>query len=276
MVDIRDPRTWHRIAAGAILCGVVSFSFPAIATDDPGPGESLRDCPQCPEMVVVPAGSFIMGANERHKNERPAHKVAFANAFAIGKYEVTFDEWQACLDDGGCSTQPDDHKWGREQRPVMNVTHADTVGYTQWLAQKTGKVYRLPSDAEWEYAARAGTDSAFWWGDEAGVNRANCRDCGSEWSKKSSRPVGSFAPNPWNLFDTSGNVWEWVADCWNPTHDGAPEDGSTRLDGDCRIRVMRGGSWYYFSKNSRSAWRWKNDARVRSYGIGFRVLRELD
>lgn len=276
MVEISESRTWRRIAANAILCSGVLFSGPAIAADDPEPGESFRDCALCPEMVVVDAGSFIMGSDERHANERPAHEVSIAKPFAIGKYEITFDEWQACLDDGGCSARPDDHKWGRERRPVMNVTHAEAVGYAAWLALKTGKVYRLPSEAEWEYAARAGTETAFWWGDEAGVNRANCRDCGSEWSKKSSGPVGSFAPNPWDLFDTSGNVWEWVADCWNPTHDGAPQDGSVRLDGECRNRVMRGGSWYYFSKNARSAWRWKNDARVKSYGIGLRVLRELD
>ncbi|MDP7667654.1 MAG: SUMF1/EgtB/PvdO family nonheme iron enzyme [Rhodospirillales bacterium] len=276
MVEINESRTWRRIAANAILCSGVLFSVAAIAADDPEPGKSFRDCALCPEMMVVGAGSFIMGSDERHANERPAHEVSIAKPFAIGKYEITFDEWQAYLDDGGCSTRPDDHKWGRERRPVMNVTHAEAVGYAAWLALKIGKVYRLPSEAEWEYAARAGTETAFWWGDEAGVNRANCRDCGSEWSKKSSGPVGSFAPNPWDLFDTSGNVWEWVADCWNPTHDGAPQDGSVRLDGECRNRVMRDGSWYYFSKNARSAWRWKNDARVKSYGIGLRVLRELD
>ena len=140
MVGIREPRTWRRIAAGAILCGGVALVHSALASDAPVPGETFRDCSLCPELVVVPAGRYVMGADQRHKNERPAHEVTIATPFAIGKYEVTFDEWQACLDDGGCSTRPDDHKWGRERRPVMNVTHAEAVGYTRWLALKNGKV----------------------------------------------------------------------------------------------------------------------------------------
>lgn len=170
---------------------------------------------------------------------------------------------------------PDDHKWGRGRRPVINITWYDAKAYVAWLSAKTGEAYRLPTDAEWEYAAHAGTTTEFFWGDEVGENLANCRDCGSEWSKKGSAPVGSFGANPFGLHDMHGNIWEWIEDCWNPTQEGAPADGSTRLDGDCRSRVMRSGSWYYFSKNARSAWRFKNDARVKSYGIGMRVVREL-
>jgi len=235
----------------------------------------IKDCNACPELAIIPPGSFIMGKDGRHKNERPAHKVTIDKAYAIGLFEVSFDEWQACFDDGACGkTLPDDHHWGRGNRPVINITWFDTKSYLAWLSDKTGKTYRLPSESEWEYAARAGTQTDFWWGDDVGQGKANCRNCSAKVSHQS-EPVGSFKPNPWGLYNVHGNVWEWVEDCWNPTHDGAPSDAQPRLEGDCRQRVMRSGSWYYFSKNIRSPWRFKNDARVKSYGIGFRVLREL-
>ncbi len=238
-------------------------------------GVVFQDCAVCPEMTVIPAGSFIMGSDGRHKYERPSRQVTITRPFAMGVYEVTFDEWQACFFDGACAQVPDDHKWGKGRRPVMNITWFDTQTYLAWLSKKTGHNYRLPTEAEWEFAARGGTTTEFWWGDEVGENLANCRDCKSPWSKKGSAPVGSFKPNPFGLYDVHGNEWEWLQDCWNPSHRGAPSDGSARLDGDCQFRVIRSGSWYYFSKNMRSAWRFKNDARVKSYGIGMRVLREL-
>jgi len=239
------------------------------------PGQTFKDCDVCPEMVVVPAGQFTMGSNSRHKYENPARQVIITRPFAIGVYEVTFDEWEACFNEGGCTRMPDDHKWGKGRRPVMNITWHDTKPFVEWLSRKTGFSYRLPSEAEWEYAARAGTETAFWWGDEVGKNLANCRDCESKWSKKGSAPVGSFAPNPFGLYDVHGNQWEWVEDCWYPNHEEATDDGSARVEEGCRFRTMRSGSWYYFSKNMRSAWRFKNDARVKSYGISFRVLREI-
>ena len=251
------------------------MAAPANAGQAQEPGDTFRDCVACPEMVVLPAGAFVMGTDGRHEYERPAHRVTLDRAFAMGKFELTFEEWGACFDDGGCGRMPDDHKWGRGRRPVINITWNDTKTYVEWLGAKTGKTYRLPTEAEWEYAAHAGTTSEFSWGDEVGKNLANCRDCGSKWSQKESAPVGSFAPNPFGLHDMHGNIWEWVEDCWTPSHQGAPADGRARLDGDCRNRVMRGGSWYYFSKNARSTWRFKNDARVKSYGIGMRVVREL-
>jgi len=235
----------------------------------------IKDCDACPELAIIPPGSFIMGNDGRHKNERPAHKVTIDKAFAIGLFEVSFDEWQACFDEGACGTEmPSDHNWGKGNRPIINVTWLESKAYLKWLSEKTGKTYRLPSESEWEYAARAGTQSEFWWGDDVGQEKANCRDCGPTISHQS-QPVDSFKPNPWGLYNVHGNVWEWVEDCWNPTHEGAPSDASARLEGDCRQRVMRSGSWYYFSKNIRSPWRFKNDGRVKSYGIGFRVLREL-
>ena len=251
------------------------MAAPACAGEARKPGSTFRDCISCPEMVVLPAGSFVMGTNGRHKYERPAHPVTIGSPFAIGKFELTFEEWGACFDDGGCEHNPDDHKWGRGRRPVINITWSDAKSYVKWLSAKTGESYRLPSEAEWEYAAHAGTTTEFFWGDEVGENLANCRNCGSQWSKKGSAPVGSFAANPFGLYDMHGNIWEWNEDCWNPTQEGAPADGSARLDGDCRSRVMRSGSWYLFSKNARAAWRFKNDARVKSYGIGMRVVRDL-
>ncbi|NQV47333.1 MAG: formylglycine-generating enzyme family protein [Rhodospirillaceae bacterium] len=258
-----------------ILFGCASLAASAEETPQLVPGQVFRDCETCPELAVIPAGTFIMGSTWRHKNEKPAHQVTIAKPFAMGVYEVTFDEWQTCFDGGGCEIMPDDHKWGKGRRPVMNITWFETKQFLKWLSEITGHTYRLPTDAEWEYAARGGTTTNYWWGDEIGENLGNCRDCKSQWSKKGSAPVGSFAPNPYGLYDVHGNEWEWIEDCWNPTHVGAPGDGSARLDGDCKSRVMRSGSWYYFSKNLRSAWRWKNDARVKSYGIGFRVLREI-
>ena len=235
----------------------------------------IKDCDACPELSFIPTGTFTMGNDGPHKFERPAHSVTFDEPFAIAMFETTFDEWQACFDDGACGEKmPDDHHWGMGSRPVINITWAEANTYVAWLSEKTGKTYRLPTEAEWEYAARAGTTGEFWWGDQVGKSKANCRDCGVKISHQS-EPVDSFAANPWGLYNVHGNVWEWVQDCWNPTHVGAPTDGTARLEGDCRQRVMRSGSWYYFSKNIRSAWRFKNDGRVKSYGIGFRVLREL-
>ena len=239
------------------------------------PGDIIKDCPDCPEMVEVPAGTFIMGHDGRHALEGPAHTVTIARPFAIGVYEVTYDEWQACFDDGGCARMPDDHNWGQGRRPVININWQESHTFTQWLSDKTGYRYRLPSEAEWEYAARAGTTTIYWWGDEVGENLGNCRDCKSQWSKKETAPVGSFTPNPFGLYDVHGNVWEMTQDCWNETHTGAPNDGAARHDGDCTYRTMRSGSWYYFSKNSRSSWRFRNDARIKSYGVGFRILREI-
>lgn len=257
-----------------VLALLLIVAFPAFAADHK-PGDVFRDCDNCPEVVAVPAGSFVMGMDKGHKYEIPAHKVAIAKPFAIGRYEVTFDEWKVCVDEGGCDKEPDDHKWGRGRRPVVNITAADAEKFTKWLSKKTGATYRLPSEAEWEYAARAGTTTAFFWGDEPGKNRANCRDCESEWSKKSSAPVGSFPPNPWGIYDMHGNVWEWTLDCWTTNYIGAPTDGSARTDGDCTKRAMRSGSWYYFNRNVRSSWRFPIRAADNSYNFGMRVIREL-
>ena len=266
-----------RLVTAALLATFVSKQHTTVEAGMPNskPGTLFQDCAVCPEMIVIPAGSFMMGSDHRHKFERPSHKVTITRPFALGIYEVTFDEWQACFIEGGCAHVPDDHNWGKGRRPVMNITWFETQKYLEWLSKKTGHKYRLPTEAEWEFAARAGTTTEFWWGNQVGENLANCRDCKSQWSKKGSAPVGSFKPNPFGLYDIHGNEWEWLQDCWNPSHIGAPTDGSARLNGNCQLRVIRSGSWYYFSKNMRSAWRFKNDARVKSYGIGMRVVRDL-
>lgn len=238
------------------------------------PGDSFWDCAECPEMIVVPAGTFIMGADSRYKYERPAHKVTIPYSYAIGRFEVTFDQWLACKADGACAKDPDDHKWGKGIHPVMNISWTEAIGFTNWLSKKTGFTYRLPTEAEWELAARGGTTTAYSWGDAPGKDRANCRNCGDEIPHRTF-PVGSFEPNPFGLYDVHGNVWEWVQDCWNPTHADAPTDGSARLTGNCMFRVTRSGSWYYVNTNLRSAYRAKYPAKAFSYGIGLRVLREL-
>lgn len=260
------------VATAAVLLALLPAQS---AAADLQPGDVFSDCDTCPEMVVVPPGIFIMGLGGTTRKEGPPHRVNIDEPFAIGVYEVTFDEWEACRAEGACAHDPDDHGWGRGDRPVVNVTMGDVEQYLAWLSEKTGHDYRLPSEAEWEYAHRAGSTTIFPWGDEAGKNRANCKDCYSEWSAKSTAPVGSFEPNAFGLYDTVGNAYEWTADCWNPTHEGASGDGSARTDGDCRQRVMKGGSFYYFQKVGRSSYRAKNPGVVNSYWLGFRVVRDL-
>jgi formylglycine-generating enzyme required for sulfatase activity len=244
------------------------------------PGKIFRDCSNCPELVVVPSGSFIMGYGATSKNSQPAHQVQILQPFAIGRFEITFSEWQDCIDGGGCQNNPDDHQWGKKNRPVINITYFEAKKYLSWITKKTNYKYRLPSEAEWAYANRGGTSTLWWWGDKVETNRANCKDCKSPWSDggnktHSTAPVGMFPPNPFGLHDTTANVFEWVNDCWNESYIGAPIDGSAWKTGNCNYRVIRGGSFYYYSKVGRSAYRAKNFSNVKSYWLGFRVLREL-
>jgi formylglycine-generating enzyme required for sulfatase activity len=236
------------------------------------PGDVFRDCAECSEMVVVPAGSFDMGAATDF--EKPVHRVTFAKPFAMGRYEVTFEEWDRCVAAGRCKYKPDDHGWGRENRPVINVSWIDAKEYTTWLSEKAGKTYRLPSEAEWEYAARGGTNSTYWWGREVGARQANCRECATGSALQTS-PVGSFKPNPFGLFDTAGNAAEWVEDCWNDNYRGAPQNGSAWTTGQCRLRVLRGGAFDSQARYLGSAARFRYDSDVRYFANGLRVLREL-
>jgi formylglycine-generating enzyme required for sulfatase activity len=237
------------------------------------PGELFRDCSDCAEMVVVPSGDFDMGSTES-PYEKPIHHVTIAKSFAIGRREVTFAEWDACVAAGACKNRPEDRGWGRGDRPVIDVSWDDAKLFVKWMSQRTGKAYRLPSEAEWEYAARAGTASPFWWGRERGEGRANCEDCAAP-IKGQTSPAGSFRPNSFGLYDTAGNAAEWVEDCWNDTYKGAPTNGSAWLAGQCTLRVLRGGSFSSKANMIRSAARFRYDEDVRYYANGFRLARDL-
>jgi formylglycine-generating enzyme required for sulfatase activity len=236
------------------------------------PGDTFRDCADCAEVVVVPAGSFEMGSSSEY--EGPVHRVSIGRPFAIGRFEVTFDEWDKCADDGGCKFRPDDREWGRGKHPVINVSWLDAQSFVAWLSRRTGITYRLPSEAEWEFAARAGTKTPYWWGREVGSAQANCRECRTGEGQKTS-PVGSYRPNPFGLYDTAGNVAEWVEDCWNESYRGAPADGRAWTTGDCRLRVLRGGAFDSQARYLRSTSRFRYDHDVRFVANGFRVMREL-
>ena len=239
-------------------------------------GKPFKECAECPEMVVIPPGNFTMGRDDGKSVETPAVPVAVLKSFAMSRYEITWDEWLACVEAGTCTQVPDDHEWGRGQQPIMNITWQDANDYARFLTEKTGQAYRLPTEAEWEYAARAGTETHFFWGDAAGTYNANCRKCGTPWDGKGNAPVGTFKPNPFGLHDMNGNVWEWMQDCWNPTHDGAPTIARARTDGDCERRVIRSGSWYYIPRLMAATYRDRHPANLFSYNIGIRVVRDLD
>jgi formylglycine-generating enzyme required for sulfatase activity len=281
--------TKQSMSMALFVLGVVAAAiFTATASvDNYEVGEEFKDCDDCPTMVVIPAGSFMMGSplNEegRFDAESPQHRVTIRYSFLVGKFEVTFDEWDACVSAGGCNglgpaSEGGDNGWGRGNRPVINVSWDDTKSYISWLSDKMGKTYRLLSEAEWEYAARAGTTTRFRWGDNIGSDWANCIGCGSQWDNNKTAPVGSFSVNAFGLYDMHGNVWEWVEDCYNENYDGAPNDESARLSavGGCDLRVERGGSWSETPRFMRSAFRLYGFTVDRRDNLGFRVARSLD
>lgn len=242
----------------------------------------FKDCTDCPEMVVVPAGEFTMGSPPSEMQAEAQHRVTIAYPFAVGKFTITFDEWQACLKDGGCDGYlPDDQGWGRGNRPVIDVSWENAKGYVDWLSRKTGKPYRLLSESEWEYVARAGTTTRFSVGDAISPNQANFdgSDDGSgpsEINRQKTMPVGSFPPNGFGLYDMQGNVVQWVEDCWHNDYTaGVPTDGSAWLEGRCDGRVMRGGSWQDSQSELRSSARLGEFKGESSYTDGFRIARDL-
>ena len=247
----------------------------------------LADGGNGPEMVVVPAGRFDMGCAtiDCDDGAKPVHEVTFAAPFALSRTEVTFAQWDACVAAGGCNGySPRDRYWGRLDRPVIYVGREDAEAYAAWLSGQTGADYRLPSEAEWEYAARAGSPAEYSWGDAVGDGRANCAGCGGRWDAfvmlplfqilGGTAPVGTFAGNAYCLHDMHGNVGEWVADYWNETYDGAPTDGSPWLSGDASWSVFRGGSWAATGSLMGSSIRVAT-TRERSAYIGFRIARSL-
>ncbi len=248
-------------------------------------GDEFQDCDECPLMVVVPAGSFLMGL-ARSEYLGPRHRVTLGSSFAVGKFEVTFAEWDACVADGGCRTV-DDEGWGRGRLPVINVSWNVRIrAYLVWLSSKTGEEYRLLTEAEWEYAARAGTREAHWWGPSPSYEYANygkeqnlcCEGLASgrdQWLNTA--PVGSFPANPFGLHDMNGNVSEFVEDCWTEGYSDAPSDGSARTDGDCDWRMSRGGNFDNNGKSLSNSGRRRAGADYNSFGsIGFRVARSLE
>ena len=225
----------------------------------------------------IPKGSFQMGdKNSKYDDERPVHTVTFNQPFYMSQTEITFAQYDAYAVLSGVD-KPDDQGWGRENQPVINVSWDDTQDYVKWLSQQTGYQCRLPSEAEWEYAARAGTKTNYFWGDAIANNQANCDGCGSQWDNKQTAPVASFAANPWGLYDMHGNVWEWVQDCWHEDYQSAPSDGSAwqKQCIDSRRRVLRGGSWDLYPDLARSALRFWFNPDSRDDDAGFRVVCSL-
>ena len=314
------------LGVAAIVSPAASLTAQADARSDSVmvPGTVFRDCSSCPEMVIVPGGTFIMGSPESEKGrtravydeegtaitwtsidevvlpveegqrlvvvEGPQRYVTIESPFAIGVYEVTFDEWDACARAGGCGgVIPDNEWWGRGRRPVMNVNWNKAQAYVRWLSQATGHEYRLLSKAEWEYVARAGTATARYWGE---IPSGQCRfgnggdaealAINPEWRTvpctdgyAETAAVGSFEPNLFGLHDVLGNVWEWTQDCWNERYSGGPIDGSAWVSGDCSTRVTHGGGWVNAPEQLRSADRSRTPAEDRYSTVGLRVARPV-
>jgi formylglycine-generating enzyme required for sulfatase activity len=240
-------------------------------------GSTFKDCEFCPSLVRIRPGSFLMGSKSGHSSERPQHRVEIAIAFAIGVFEVTIAEWNACVLGGDCRYRPELDQDTSGSRPVFNVSWEDAQEFIEWLKNETGKEYRLPFETEWEYAARAGTQTLYWWGDKVGESKASCKGCGGDWSRDQPPAVGSYGPNPFGIHDMNGSVAEWVADCWNRSYQGnPPKKAKAWTEGDCTRRVLRGGSWRNDPSYLTSASRFMYDATVRYIANGFRVARSLD
>ena len=253
---------------------------------------TFRDCADCPEMVVVPAGEFMMGSppseRGRDQDEGPQRKVTFAQPFAVGKFEVTFAEWDACVAEAGCTHKPGDESWGRGKRPVINVSWDDAKEYVAWLAKKTGKPYRLLTGGRMGVCCTRRDQS------DSVRTRRSRRDRPSTTGRPTTTPISSTASGPagrlspedhgrrllpeanaFGLHDMHGNVWEWVEDCYKDSYAGAPTDGSAVQGRDCILRILRGGSWNYYPRLLRSAYRYATAPGIRTEYAGFRVARAM-
>jgi formylglycine-generating enzyme required for sulfatase activity len=295
---VNGASQWSEMVRAVIAFSLLVLLLPqgaaaqkrAQAADPSGAGRVFRDCPTCPEMVVLPAGEFMMGSPEsekgRNKDEGPQRKVTIAKPFAVGKFEVTFAQWDACVAENGCTHKPGDESWGRGRRPVINVSWDDAKQFVAWLAKKTGKPYRLLTEAEWEYAARGVTKASdpyapFSTGATINYKQANY-DANFTYNKgpqgvyrQKTLDVGSLPRNAFGLHDMHGNVWEWVEDCYKDSYAGAPTDGSAVSSGGCSLHVLRGGSWNYYPQLLRSAYRYATAGGIRIENVGFRVARTL-
>ena len=275
-MKLRTFLVFAALAAGALTA--IGISGNSRAASNP----SFADCAQCPQMVNIAAGEFTMGspASELYRGAEAQHRVKIP-AFALGQYEVTFDEWEACVADGGCGRhRPDDQGWGKGKHPVIGVSWDDAKAYVAWLSSKTGKQYRLPSEAEWEYAARAGTATPFSYGATITTAQANFdgttgyAGAPKGLNRQKTTTVGSFPANAFGLYDMHGNVWEWMEDCWSDEYTAAnPSDGKPYLKPNCGGHVMRGGSWEDYPGDIRSAARVGSGNDEQSWADGFRVAR---
>ncbi len=316
MTGRTEDGDWYRIALAGGRVGYVFKNLLEEKRAGAVVGETFRDCPECPEMVVIPSGSFMMGSPES-ETERwedwggPVHRVSVRQPFALGRHEVTRGQYAAFVRatgrkqadgcwywdaEAGEANEGKRRNWRSpgfsqtERDPVTCVNWNDAQAYVKWLSKKTGHAYRLPSEAEWEYAARAGTKTARYWGASAddACGYANVHDrtgkrvnkfnwtihaCNDGYAQTA--PVGSFETNAFGLHDMLGNAWEWVEDCWNESYAGAPSDTNVWTAGDCRGRVLRGGSWLYSPWLVRSAYRLRNGIENRFFSYGFRIARTL-
>ncbi|HEC84373.1 MAG: formylglycine-generating enzyme family protein [Candidatus Parabeggiatoa sp. nov. 2] len=241
--------------------------------------DQLQDGSLGPEMVIIPAGEFQMGNRKAKKlfNEGPVHTVSI-NRFAFQRAEVTFADYDRFAEATG-REKPDDRGWGRGNRPVIFVSFEDAMAYAAWLSEQTGQRYRLPTEAEWEYAARAGTETNYWWGNQIGKNRAACHGCQSQWGydapNEMTAPVCSFPANPFGLCDTVGNVWEWTCSPYQWHYRGAEQRGVFHKTKHNDSRVIRGGSWFNKPRRVRVSQRERNIIDYRRAFVGFRLVREM-
>jgi formylglycine-generating enzyme required for sulfatase activity/class 3 adenylate cyclase len=238
-------------------------------SSSPTPVKAPIEVPLMPEMVSIPGGTFAMGSDD-DPSEKPIHRVTI-KPFAISKFPITVREWNSCVAAKGCTYV----LTGKDDAPVSNLSWADAQQFVEWLSKVTQKSFRLPSEAEWEYAARGGTRTKFWWGDQLQANTANCKGCDQPYDASQPLKVGSFKPNPFGLYDMGGNIHQWVADCWHKNYQGAPSDGSPWVDNDCLSHVMRSGSWKNDPSYVRPSSRDQYDTGVRYPTHGFRIAHSL-
>lgn len=251
----------------AISLSIIGQSAQNVSANELRAGEIFSDCQTCPKMIVVPAGTFSMGTNDGDDSERPKHIVTISKAFAVGVYEVTQAEWLSVMGSNPSENVGDLY-------PVENVSWEEVNEYIRKLSDRSGNEYRLLSEAEWEYAARAGSTSLYYWGSSWGSD-GDCARCTMDNSGNHTYPVGSFPPNKFGLFDMYGNVWEWVQDCWNPDYTDGPTTEAPMLKGNCTARVLRGGAWRNIPKYLRSSDRVSYKTSVEHFIFGFRVAKTL-
>lgn len=245
-----------------LLCQAIILLF-LLGFSSVAPAETFRDCNNCPEMVILPPGKFIQGRSVADRPEEgPAVRGLISRPFAIARTETTFAQFSLCVAEGGCEALPFDRRWGQGQRPVIYVNWEEAQAYARWLSAKTGRAYRLPTEVEWEYAARGGRPAPR---DLTGI--VNCFECWEGWSHKT-EPVAQFPPNGFGLFDMLGNVMEWTADCWRARHDVTEQD--------CALKTRKGGSWYFKSSVATPTYRHGAKIQHKGYDIGFRVVAEIE